>query len=228
MGEKKTFYTELAYLLGLVLLALGTALMEKADFGLSMVVAPAYLVHLKVSQSLEWFTFGMAEYCLQAALLLAMSLVFRRFKPMYLFSFCTALLYGFILDVWIGLVEYLPNNGLAAQFVFYFIGLFLCAVGVSLLFHTYIAPEAYELLVKEITAQLHGNIAVIKTIYDCCSCSVAVILSFAFFGLWHLEGVKAGTILCALVNGWLIGKFGARFEKNFHFRDAFRLRKFFT
>ena len=228
MGEKKTFYTELAYLLGLVLLALGTALMERADFGMSRVVAPAYLLHLKVSRFLPWFSFGIAEYCLQAALLLAMSLLFRRFKPMYLFSFCTALLYGFVLDVWIGLVGCLPGNGLATQFVFFFTGLLLCAVGVSLLFHTYIAPEAYELLVKEITAQLHGNIAVVKTIYDCCSCCVAVGLSFSFFGLGHFEGVKAGTILCALVNGWLIGKFGARLERRFLFRDALPFRKFFT
>lgn len=45
---KKSFYTELAYGVGLITLALGTALMERADFGMSMVVAPAYLVYLKV------------------------------------------------------------------------------------------------------------------------------------------------------------------------------------
>ena len=50
MNEKKSFYTELAYLLGIVALALGTAFSEKANFGMSMVVAPAYLVHLKVSE----------------------------------------------------------------------------------------------------------------------------------------------------------------------------------
>ena len=40
---KRTFYTETAYAIGIVALALGTALMEKADYGMSMVVAPAYL-----------------------------------------------------------------------------------------------------------------------------------------------------------------------------------------
>lgn len=47
------FYTEAAYFIGLVTLALGTALMERADFGMSMVVAPAYLVYLKVSEYLN-------------------------------------------------------------------------------------------------------------------------------------------------------------------------------
>lgn len=64
---KRTFYTEAAYAAGLFALALGTALMERADFGMSMVVAPAYLLHLKVSQTLGWFSFGMAEFCFQAA-----------------------------------------------------------------------------------------------------------------------------------------------------------------
>ena len=46
MNGKKVFYSELAYVFGMVILALGTAMMELADFGMSMVVAPAYLVHL--------------------------------------------------------------------------------------------------------------------------------------------------------------------------------------
>lgn len=42
---KKTFYTEWAYVAGLLLIAAGVVLMEKADFGMSMIVAPAYLLH---------------------------------------------------------------------------------------------------------------------------------------------------------------------------------------
>ena len=49
MEKQRVFFTELAYVLGILALALGTALMERADFGVSMVVAPAYLLHL-----LEW------------------------------------------------------------------------------------------------------------------------------------------------------------------------------
>jgi uncharacterized membrane protein YczE len=51
MQTKKVFSSELAYLFGILILALGTAFMEKADFGMSMVVAPAYLIHLKISQT---------------------------------------------------------------------------------------------------------------------------------------------------------------------------------
>ena len=42
---KRTFSTELAYVFGIVFVARGVVLMEKADFGVSMVVAPAYLLY---------------------------------------------------------------------------------------------------------------------------------------------------------------------------------------
>lgn len=225
MNGKKVFYTEAAYALGLVFLAMGTALMEKADFGMSMVVAPAYLVYLKLSQTAPWFTFGMAEYCLQAILLLATSVALRRFKPTYLLSFCTAVLYGLILDFWIAAAGWLPGGGFAARLFFYAAGLLLCALGVALLFHTYLAPEAYELLVKELSTSFHKDIAVVKTAYDCCSCAVAVALSFAFFGLGHFEGVKLGTIVCALINGGLIGRISAWLERAFAFCDGVRKKK---
>ena len=35
------------------------------------------------------------------------------------------------------------------------------------------------------------------------------------------------TVLCALINGWLIGKCSRFFEKHFDFVDGLRLRKFF-
>lgn len=46
---KKIFYTELSYVMGIIILSMGTAFMEHAEFGLSMIVAPAYLLHLKIS-----------------------------------------------------------------------------------------------------------------------------------------------------------------------------------
>ena len=227
MKRKKVFYSEAAYALGILALALGTALMERADFGLSMVVAPAYLLHLKISQFAPVFSFGMAEYSLQAALILILSLVLRKFKLMHLFSFVTAVIYGLTLDAAMMVVDILPQIGLAGRVIYFVTGLLFCSSGVSLIFHTYIPPEAYELFVKEISARLKADVNIVKTIYDCFSCLIAIILSFAFFGLWRFEGVKFGTVICAFVNGFLIGKCSKMIESIFEFKDAFKLRKKF-
>lgn len=220
--KKRVFYTELAYLVGIIVLAFGTALMERADFGVSMVVAPAYLLHLKISEFLPFFSFGMAEYTLQAVLLIAMMLVLRRVRPRYFFSLVTAVLYGLLLDLGIFIVSFFPYNTILIRVISYILGMLICAAGVSLLFHTYIAPEAYELFVKEISLKYGFNINKVKTIYDCTSCIVAILMSFVFFGLWQFEGIKIGTVVCALLNGVLIGMFTKIFEKIWSFEDGFR------
>jgi len=146
--NKKVFYTEAAYVFGILALALGTAFMERADFGMSMVVAPAYLLHLKISEQLTWFSFGVAEYALQTLLLIITAAALGRFRATYFFSFATAIIYGTVLDAMIFLVGLLPLGGMPGRVAYYVAGMLVCAVGVSLLFHTYISPEAYELLVK--------------------------------------------------------------------------------
>ena len=89
---KKKFSSELAYVLGLLLVASGVMLMEKADFGVSMVVAPAYVIYRWLSPMWRFFSFGMAIYCFQAVLLVVMCLVLRKFRISYLFSFVTAVI----------------------------------------------------------------------------------------------------------------------------------------
>jgi hypothetical protein len=51
-------------------------------------------------------------------------------------------------------------------------------------------------------------------------------MSFLIFGLWHFEGVKWGTVVCALINGWIIGRFSALYEKHWTFCDRFAWRRF--
>ncbi|MBQ2730355.1 MAG: hypothetical protein IJF69_06225 [Clostridia bacterium] len=227
MTNKKTFSTELAYVLGILILALGTAFMEAADFGVSMVVAPAYILHLKISQYLPFFSFGMAEYSLQGVLIILTVIIVRRFKLSYLFSFVTAVLYGLVLDGFIFLVGFIPADSLFVRIPFFFVGMLFCSVGVSLFFHTYISPEAYELFVKEGADRFGVNIHRFKTGYDCTSCLISIVLSFAFFGFWHFEGVKLGTVFCALVNGFIIGRCTGFFEKHWDFRDKLPLRPVF-
>jgi len=225
--KKIKFPTELAYLLGLILIALGCAFMEAADYGLSMIVAPAYLIHLKVSETFAWFTFGTSEYICQAVILVLMCLVVRRFKVSYLFSFVTAVLYGFILDGSLLLVGFLPAEGYILRTLYYVVGMLLCSLGVAFVFHTYIAPEVYELFVKEFAERYHKKIGMVKTVYDCLSCGIGIILSFVFFGFLHFEGVKLGTMFCALINGYIISKCTKLLERKLEFYDRFPFRKFF-
>ena len=228
MKKERIFYSELAYVIGLAILAFGNALMEWADFGMSMVVAPAYLLHLALSPVFPFFSFGVSEYVFQALLLILLSLVMRGFKKSYLFSFFTALIYGFLLDFFISIVALFPFRGIPFQVLFFIAGMAICSIGVALLFRTYLSPQAYDLMVKEIADKFNLPLAKTKTVYDCCSCLLAIILSFAFFGFGEFVGVKAGTLVCTLLNGFLIGRAGAILDRLFIFRDALPLRNRFS
>ena len=226
-GARPVFSNELAYIVGMVAVAFGVAFMEKANFGVSMVVAPAYLLYLKLSPSYPFFTFGMAEYTLQAVLLVAMMIMLRKFKLSYLFSFVTAVVYGFTLDFCMWSVKGIDAQPVWARFVMFLGGMVLCSIGISFFFHSYVSPEVYELFVKEVSHHIGMDINRFKTIYDCSSCAISIAMSFAFFGMWHFEGVKLGTVFCALVNGSMIGAVSRFLEKRFEFKDCFKLRKYF-
>ncbi len=228
MRRRHIFFTEFAYIAGILLLALATAFLQKANFGMSMVVAPAYILHLKISEYLPFFTFGMAEYCFQGLLIVLLSVIMRKFSVGYLFSFITAVLYGTVLDACVLLVGYLPLGGIVGRIAFFISGMLICCLGVAFLFHTYIPSEVYELFVIELTERTRAPLALVKTLYDCSSCFLAVVLSFACFGMWHYEGIGWGTIICAVCNGFIIGKMGKALERLFSFKDALPLRRVFS
>ena len=225
--KKPIFYTELAYVIGLILISFATALMTVADFGLSMIAAPAYLLHLKISEYLPFFSFGMASYAFQALLLTVMMILVRRFRISYFFSFVTGVLYGLLLDLSMLVISLIPTDAIVVRIVLFAVGLLCCAVGVALMFRTYIPPAVYELFVKEVATHFNVPLSRFKIFYDCASCMLAILLSFVFFGLFQFKGINVGTVVCALLNGVLIAAFGKWFDKHFAFRDRFALARLF-
>lgn len=226
--KKRVFYSEIAYIVGLVLIALSCALIKHSDFGVSMIVAPAYLLHLLISPVLPFFTFGTAEYCFQALLIVILSLIIRKFRVSYLFSFVTAVIYGFVLDGLIYLVDFIPNGEMWQRIALLFVGIQICAVGVAVMFRTYISPEAYELIVMEMSTAFGWDMTKFKWVFDCICCALAIIMSFIFFGKWRFDVVGAATLVCSVVNGYFIGKYSKLLDKMFEFRDLLPWRNFFT
>lgn len=225
---KKRMYRETAYVLAMIILSLGTALMERADFGISMIVAPSYLLHLKVSQSLPWFSFGVAEYLMQTVVLLLVMICMRKVKLAYFFAFISAMLSGGLLDVSIALVALLPFDGTVARLVYYILGLYIGTVGVGLIFHSYVTPGAYESFVKELAPKYGVDLGKFKTAYDCCSLLLGVIFSFAFFGFGNFVGIRLGTVFCAAVNGTMVAFNSRLVDKYFDFEDKLpRVGNFF-
>lgn len=226
--KKPVMHRETAYVLAMLILSMGTAMMERANFGISMIVAPSYLLHLKISQTLPWFSFGVAEYCMQTVVLAMLMLGMRRVKLAYFFAFISAMLSGLLLDMCMAILSLIPFEGTVARLVYYLLGLYLGPLGVGLIIHSYVTPGAYESFVKELAPKFGIELGKFKTGYDLCSLLIGVILSFAFFGFGKFVGIRLGTVFCALVNGTLVAFNSRLVDKYFDFEDALpKLGKFF-
>ena len=218
--KKRLIPAEWAFLGGTVLLAFGVALMAKADLGIGMVVAPAYLVHLKWPR----ISFGQGEYILQGILLVLMCLLMRRFRWSYLFSFVAALLYGVVLDLFVPLVGLAPST-LPFRLVYFLGGLLICSMGIALFFRTYLPPQVYELFVKELSGRFRVPMHRFKQGYDLGSLLVALVLSLVFFG--EIRALGVGTVIAALVNGPLIGLMGRFLDRRMEFRGSLGVERQF-
>ena len=219
--------SELSYVFGTILIALGVVFMTKADFGVSSIVAPAYVLHLKlVSLGLDWCTFGTAEYMLQGTLLIITCLAVQRFKWKYLLSFVTSVLYGLAIDGWFLIFGTETFEGLAVRIVSLVVGILISGAAIAFLFRTYLPQQVYELFVQEVAERYSFNRQRVKMIFDVSMLFVAIAMSLSL-GVKLSDGIGIGTVICAFLNSPLISLFGKGYDKALTFEPKFpKLKEF--
>lgn len=210
--------SEAAYLFSIVIMSFSVAMSAAADFGLSMIPAPAYILSLKV----DFLTFGYAEYVLQGLLFIALCIVLRKVKITYLFSFVTCLLYGAFLDFWRRVIpifnpDITPPGSMAMplRIVFFVSGMLITALGVALSFRPYFFPQVYDFFVNALRNRFDFNLTKFKLIYDSAFLAVSVAMSLLFFG--RFNGIGIGTVILTVLNGPILGLFDKLLTKYFEF-----------
>ncbi len=216
--KKRVFYKEFAYVFAILFIALGVALAAKAGFGVSMIAAPTYTFHLWLVQFTDIITLGTLDYLFQGFIILTTTVLVKRFRISYLFSFATSVFSGFAIDLFFWIFESVSAEGLFARIIFFCLSVLSCAFGVSCIFHVYIPPAGHELFVKEVAVCFKKDIHRVKTTYDIVFCVLSVALNLVLFG--GFVGIGIGTVVTALVNGPLIARFAHFLEKHFEFKAA--------
>ncbi len=221
MIKKGKVSSELTYFLAIMMLSLAVAILSAADFGISMIVAPAYLLSLKTNV----LSFGQAEYVIQAGVFLILCIVLRKFRFVYLFSFGTCLIYGVVLDLWRKIPFFNPaitppgSMDLWLRIVMFALGMVFTSFSVALFFKTYLYPQVYDFFVKAVSNRYRFPISVLKTIVDLSCLTASVIMTFAFFG--EIKGIGWGTLVMALLNGTMIGAFSKWLDHVVVFQPSF-------
>lgn len=209
-------YSELIYVLAQFGLTLAVAVMAAADFGVSMIIAPAYIL----SRKFTIFTFGQWDYVIQGVLFIAFCLAMKKFKFTYFVSFITCVIYGTILDMWRAVIPVLnpaitpPGSmSMPVRMVMFIAAELFAAFNVMLFFKTYIYPQVCDLFVKGIVEKYNLNQTKCKRIFDLCCLLLSLALTLILFK--DFVGIKWGTVIITVLNGVLIGACSRLYDKFF-------------
>lgn len=204
--------SEAVYFIAIIVMALSVAMISASDFGLSMIVSPAYLVSLKIGIS-----FGQGEYIMQGIMFIILCILMRKVKLVYFVSFLTGLIYGAVLDLWRLIPLFDPSKtppetiSMPARILLFAFGMMLTSFAVALFFKVYIYAQVYDFFIVAVAVKYKLNVNKFKIIFDFSFLALSVILTFALFG--KIVGIGWGTLVMAALNGVMITLFGKVIDK---------------
>lgn len=200
---------------GLVLTALSVCLSAKGGFGVSMVVAPAYVLHLKLVEYLPWFSFGVGEFCTQLALIIAMIAVVKEVRLKYILTFGTAAIYSVTLDMWRKIFGTDIPDEIGMRLFYAACGILICGFAIALMFRTSWPQQSYDMFVKDVSEHLRIDTDKFKWGYDIGSLLTAIVLMLVLFRTFSFKMIGPGTLVTTLVNSPVIAMFGRLVDKVF-------------
>ena len=208
----KKKYNIINWALGIVFCSLGVSFCTKAGLGLSMIAAPAYILHLWAEKFLPWFSQGTSEYVFEALMLIVTCLLVRQFHWRYLLSFGVAVVSGLCIDGWLSVLGGGAAYGNLAMQIFAFAaGAVITSFGVACFFHTMLPLQVYELLVSEVADVWGKDKSKVKYIYDFCMLALALAMALLLNRSW--KGIGIGTLVMTVINAPMIRFFGKWIEK---------------
>lgn len=218
--------SELLWVFGIVFVALGVAICSKANLGVSMIAAPAFVVYEAIAPLSEMLSVGVTEYIIQGLMLVLMCIIVRRFNWRYLLAFAVAVIYGYTLNFFLWLLGGVEFNTVLVRWIMLIVGDIITAFGVACFFRTYMPLQVYELFVAEIAARFHLNINKTKWVFDLTLLVISVVLAVTLFGDvksfdWSTIGhtsfhsIGLGTLVTTAINSPIIGFMGKLLDKIF-------------
>ena len=122
------------WVFGIVFVALGVTICSKADLGVSMIAAPAFILSEKLITLSSFFTVGVTEYLIQGVMLILLCIVLRKIDFRFLFSFVVAVIYGCTIDLFMLIFEGVVFNEIWLRWVMLIVGDIITAFGVACFF----------------------------------------------------------------------------------------------
>ena len=211
----------LLFLVGLFINALGVSLVTKASLGTSPISSIPYVLSLHFPLTLGNFTiiFSILLIVLQILILR------KNFKMENILQIPVSVAFGYFIDFTMYLFAWMNPQNYLVKLISLLAGCIVLGFGVYMEVVADVVMLPGESFVRAIVQTWNTNFGTTKIIFDSSMSVIAGVLSFLFFG--KLNGVREGTVIAALLVGFIARLFGKHLEfvKPYLFPEEYAAKK---
>ena len=184
-------------LVGLFVNGLGVSFITKAGLGTSPITSIPYTLSLSFTPTVGMFTlvFNIFLVILQVILLR------RNFQLQNLLQLPIIALFSFFIDLTMSLLGFMQPETYAMKVVSLIVGCLILGFGVFMEMVANVAMLPGEATVRAVSDVFSTDFGKTKITFDSSMTVIAAILSFIMFK--HLDGVREGTIVAAILVGFI-------------------------
>lgn len=204
MGKIKRY---MIFIIGLFINALGVSIITKADLGTSPISAIPYVLSLKFPLTLGELTvvFSLILVVLQIAILR------KNFKFEHVLQIPVSFLFGYFIDLTMVMLSMIVPQNYLHSLVCLLLGCIILGFGVYLEVLANVVMLPGESFVRAVSQTWQTEFGATKVSFDVSMTVIATALSFVFF--FTLSGVREGTIIAAILVGYISRLFARLFKK---------------
>ena len=198
MTDKTELINRYIFLLvGLFVNGLGVSFITKAGLGTSPITSIPYTLSLGFTPTVGMFTlvFNIFLVILQVILLR------RNFQLQNLLQLPIIALFSFFIDLTMSLLGFMQPETYAMKVVSLIVGCLILGFGVFMEMVANVAMLPGEATVRAVSDVFSTDFGKTKIAFDSSMTIIAAILSFIMFK--HLDGVREGTIVAAILVGFI-------------------------
>ena len=198
MTDKTELIKRYIFLLaGLFVNGLGVSFITKAGLGTSPITSIPYTLSLGFTPTVGMFTlfFNLLLIVLQIILLR------RNFQLQNLLQLPIIALFSFFIDLTMSLLGFIQPETYAMKVVSLIVGCLILGFGVFMEMVANVAMLPGEATVRAVSDVFSTDFGKTKIAFDSSMTVIAAILSFIMFR--HLDGVREGTIVAAILVGFI-------------------------
>ena len=198
MTDKTELIKRYIFLLaGLFVNGLGVSFITKAGLGTSPITSIPYTLSLGFTPTVGMFTlvFNIFLVILQVILLR------RNFQLQNLLQLPIIALFSFFIDLTMSLLGFMQPETYAMKVVSLIVGCLILGFGVFMEMAANVAMLPGEATVRAVSDVFSTDFGKTKIAFDSSMTVIAAILSFIMFR--HLDGVREGTIVAAILVGFI-------------------------